>query len=364
MWAIFITAILLLLSLLVLALIFSFNCFILIVSFAFYLFILNDLENNRKIDLTIFQVIILFIVVFKITILVLTLMFNILSYFTLDLSLEPLYVLESNVNKDIKETHTTSISRSLVFTNDTWAGTIRSLFIYGSAGYAIHFSKAPGTGFKKVAIGAGAFLAETGGKIVENVINDPKYIKDHWDNWNVMWKKDVNGNILNDTLQIDVSKDAETASKVTNAIMKSSDSGSSSVSSFLPSFDNIFDPFSSLTDGLLRPIIEALKPQTVNYPIELLMDQHHALSIALFTLTIVSLFFFILSLYNIILILFKDKIFHFFKNKYILIYLNIQFKIIYVETILLTFLLLHNFYYLIVGLHFLAIFPIDININQ
>ena len=45
-------------------------------------------------------------------------------------------------------------------------------------------------------------------------------------------------------------------------------------------------------------------------------------------------------------------------------YLNLQFKIMYVENILLILVLLHNFYYLLLGLHFLAIFPIDININN
>ena len=353
---------LVLLLLLVLALILNLNCFFFIISFTFYLFILNYLENNKKIDLTIFQVIILFIIIFKITILVFTLMFHILSYFSLDLNFEPLYVIEDNVNKDIKQTN--SISRNLVFTNDTWSATIRSIFIYTSAGFAMHFTKAPGTGFKKVVIGTGAFLAESGTKIVDNIINDPTYLINHWDYWNVGWKKDVNGNILKDTIQIDVSKDTETISKITNAIVTPSDSGSSSVTSFLPSFDNIFEPFSSLTNELFQPIIEALKPQTVNYPIELLMDQHHALSIILFILTILNVLFFILFLYNIIIILFKDKIFNFFKNKYILMYLNLQFKIIYVETIFLTFLILNNFYYIILSLHFLAIFPININIQN
>ena len=45
-------------------------------------------------------------------------------------------------------------------------------------------------------------------------------------------------------------------------------------------------------------------------------------------------------------------------------YLNLQFKIINLENIILIIFLIHNFYYLLIGLHFLAIFPIDINMNN
>ena len=44
-------------------------------------------------------------------------------------------------------------------------------------------------------------------------------------------------------------------------------------------------------------------------------------------------------------------------------YLNLQFKIIVIENIFLIILMLNNFYFLLMGLHFLAVFPINININ-
>ena len=61
--------------------------------------------------------------------------------------------------------------------------------------------------------------------------------------------------------------------------------------------------------------------------------------------------------------MYKDKILNIFKNKYILMYLNLQFKIIVIENIFLIILMLNNFYFLLMGLHFLAVFPINININ-
>ena len=45
-------------------------------------------------------------------------------------------------------------------------------------------------------------------------------------------------------------------------------------------------------------------------------------------------------------------------------YLNLQFKFMIIENIILVFFLIHNFYYLLIGLHFLAIFPININISN
>ena len=70
-----------------------------------------------------------------------------------------------------------------------------------------------------------------------------------------------------------------------------------------------------------------LKPQLVNYPIEDLMLQHHLISMVLFFIVTAIFFFFIIFLYNILLISYRNKIMNYFKNKYILIYLNFQFKI-------------------------------------
>lgn len=360
MWAIFITVIIIIISLSVLAFIYDINCFIFIIVFTFYLFILNILENNKKIKLTIFENILLFIVVFQTVVLVITLIFNILSYFYLDLG--PLYVLEDHNNNNIKDTNT---NRNIYFSNDSWSSTIRSLFIYGSAGIAIHVTRASGSGFKKVGTGIGAFVADSVGKIVENTINDPSYVRAHFTNWKMMWEKDSTGHQISDTVKVDISGDSQFTNQILGEMSKAS--GSSETSSFLPSasgLDNVYEQLSSLCNDLLLPIIEALKPQPVNYPIELLMDQHHILSVSLFILTIISFVFFIIFLYNIILILYKDKILNLFNNKYILMYLNLQFKIINLENIILIIFLIHNFYYLLIGLHFLAIFPIDINMNN
>ena len=360
MWAIFITAILLLLSLFGLTFIYNINCFIFIIVFTFYLFILNNIKNNKKIKLTIFENILLFIVVFQTTFLVINLISNILTYFNLDL--EPLYVLENNQNNNIQENN---IDKTIIINYDnTWATTIRTLFIYGTAGMIICLKRGNTTAFRKVTTGVGALFADSASKVVEHSINDPSYLRAHYTNWKMIWKKDSNGNQLNDTVNVDISGDTQLTSQILKEINQTNQaSGSSDTSTFLPSFDNIHEQLSSLTNDLMLPIINALKPQPVDYPIELLMDQHHVVSISLFILTITSLIFFIILLYNIILLMYKDKILNIFKNKYILMYLNLQFKIIVIENIFLIILMLNNFYFLLMGLHFLAVFPINININ-
>ena len=361
MWPIFIISLLFLLSLFLLILNYNINYLIFIIVFIVYMFMLNILKKNKKIKLTIFEIILLFIIVFKITMLFITLIYNLLSCFILDL--DPLFILENNNNNNNNNNiMDTNNNRNIYFSNDSWSSTIRSLFIYGSAGIAIYVTRANGSGFRKIATRVGAFLADSAGKIIENAINDSSYVRSHHTNWKMMWKTDNNDQQLNDTVNIDISGDTELKMKIFNEIKKTL--SSSDIKSFLPSFDNIYEQFFSLSNDLLLSIIGALKPQQVSYSIELLMDQHHVISISLFILTIISFIFFILFLYNIILLLYKDKLLKFFKNKYILMYLNLQFKIMIIENFILNVFLLHNFYYLLKGLHFLVIYPINININN
>nr|UEV87083.1 hypothetical protein [Grifola frondosa] len=287
---------------------------------------------------------------------------NFLSYFSLDLELQPLYLGEGdNINNTNNNTNNeTKTTRNIVMSNGTWSSTVRSIFIYSTAAIHMHVTRAPGKGFSKISTGLGAFAIDTGGKIIENIINDPSYIRDHVKNWRLIWKKDEMGNESNDTVELDVSNDKTLIESVQNEI--NNGSGSSDVASFLPSSNGNNSELSSFIDELVLPIIKALKPQQINYPVELLMDQHHIISICLFIMTISALFIFIVFLYNIILFIYKDKILSFFTNKYIVIYLKLQFKILNIEIIILALLIIYYFYFLIMGLHFLAVFPISVNI--
>ena len=83
---------------------------------------LNILKKNKKIKLTIIEIILLFIIVFKITMLFITLISNFLSCFILDL--DPLFILENNNNNininitDNNNNNNNNNNKNIYFSND------------------------------------------------------------------------------------------------------------------------------------------------------------------------------------------------------------------------------------------------------
>ena len=236
----------------------------------------------------------------------------------------------------------TVINRNIIINNGTWSDTIRTLFIYGAAGAKIQFSRAPG-GRHSLFVGIGAIAADMLSRISSNIINDPSYIRQHVMNWKLFSKPNVS-----DEVHVHLNNDIETAK---NLNLK-----------FLPE-NSSFD-YDSISQSILNNILNYFQPQTVDYPVDLLMDQHHYLAIFLFLLILLLFIFIIMLAYMILLLVFKDKILSFFKNKYLLLYLNLQFKVIYFEAFLLFILILYDFYNILNISYFLCIHPIDININK
>lgn len=334
-----------------------------------YLFILNHLENIKKINLTIFDHIFLFVVVFRTTVFIIGLISDLFSYSLAGFELQPLYYGEGGNANNNNETKTT---REIIMSNGTWGSTVRTIFIYGSAALHVHFTRAPGTGLRKFGVGLGAFVVDQGGKFLENAINDPSYIRDHQKNWKMMWQTKDKGAVSDDTVKIDISGDTDLVNKLqgiskdaSSFLPSSSVPGNTSPIEGLfitgPSGENSSNLFYFIND-LVIPIINTLKPQQVDYSVDLLMDQHHLIAICLFIMTLSALFLFFVFLFNIVLFIYKDKILNYFTNKYIILYLNLQFKILNMEIIIIALLIIYYFYFLIKGLHFLAIFPISVNI--
>ena len=300
-------------------------------------------------------------VVFKTTTIIIGLIYNLLSYFCLEFELQPLYLGD---NENTNNNNETTTNRNIVFSNGTWSSTVRSIFIYGTAAIHMNLTRAPGRGIFKLGTALGAFAVDTGGKFIENAINDPSYIRDHVKNWKMMWSQNNAGVESNEEVKIDVSSDTNLINEVQNEINKTADLNN--FATFLPSSSTLSgensSEVSSFINELVPPIIQTLKPQQVGYSVELLMDQHHFIAICLFIITISALFLFLVFLYNILLFFYKDKILNYFTNKYIVLYLKIQFKILNIEIIVLALLIIYYFYFLILGLHFLAVFPINVNI--
>jgi hypothetical protein len=96
----------------------------------------------------------------------------------------------------------------------------------------------------------------------------------------------------------------------------------------------------------------------LNFSNEVMSNQIHNLSILLWIITICLLIFFISLLINITLYIFSEKLLKYFKNKYLLIYINFNKKVIAFEIIMLSVWIFYILYILLSGLHYIAIHPI------
>jgi hypothetical protein len=111
---------------------------------------------------------------------------------------------------------------------------------------------------------------------------------------------------------------------------------------------------------ILDSIIGFLSPVTVDYSNVLLAQQIHGLAIFLFIICISIIILFIAFAFNIIILLYRDKLISYFTNKYIIAYLKLQTHIILFEVIFFITLILYSLYNLAIGIHFIATHPVII----
>ena len=71
-----------------------------------------------------------------------------------------------------------------------------------------------------------------------------------------------------------------------------------------------------------------LEPVIVDYSQTLLAEQHQGLALALFILSLSAIIIFISLVFSVIFFSLRDRIKSYFKNRYILGYLNLNFKLI------------------------------------
>lgn len=341
-----------------------------------YLFIINRLINIQKMNLTKWDLILLYLVIYHTLSIIIGIFFNILSVYNIELEIEPLFMVDKNttdssVNNSVTNTSTiatnttvgntstttvtqntignninehtpnrTVIDRRIILDNGAWSEGVRSVFIYGGAGYKLYLLRG-GSPRTRFIITSGALATDLFARVSVNIINDPNYIKNHVMNWKIL--RDST-NI--DGVTVDVTKDQEFMKNITQK--------------FLPENFSL----DSLYENILGHVLSYFEAQKVDYPVDLLMDQHHFLSIFLYIL-IILLFIFILTLgYMTFLLVFREKILSFFQNKFILLYFNIQYKIMYIEYFILSGLILYDFYMIIKISHFLCTYPIDVSINK
>lgn len=141
---------------------------------------------------------------------------------------------------------------------------------------------------------------------------------------------------------------------------KNSDIGNVDIGNkFLP--DNLkIDEF--LTENILTPILDSFKylfkPIIVDYSNEILSQQIHNIAILLFILGLIIFLLLILTFINTLIIINKDRFLNYFKNKYLLAYINFQLNIYKIELFFLFGIIFYFLYYLLTGILFIITHPV------
>lgn len=239
-----------------------------------------------------------------------------------------------------------------VYSQGSWPDAVRTIFIYGTGALRYVAQKTPSG---RIAVTAGTLAIYSGAQITKRVIDDPTWFTQHLSNWRMISGRNNNP----EELHVESGEDKEAL-----AVIGSSPSvGGDTTASFLPSnVNHFFNNINYNFEGFINFIIQTFKLETVtvDYPQTLLADQHQGLALALFVLSLSAIIIFISLVFSVIIFTLRDRIKSYFKNKYILSYLNLNFKIIVIEFFSLSFLLLYDLYYIVKIGHFLFTHPIII----
>ena len=242
---------------------------------------------------------------------------------------------------------TTNISNTtttIIHSDGSWSNTIRSLFIYGTGAYRLHFLRAGGTPGSRAFVITSTIVTDTVTRVINNTINDPSYVKNNYMNWKAIWLNQSEGSA-------GVQVDTETLNKLSNVTKNN----------FVGDGSNINELVQSLINSIFENLQFILEPVQVNYSTEMLADQIYHISILLFIVSILITGLIIVLLLNIFLYINMDRIINYFNNKFIKWYLTFNKKILGMEIFLLGGTILYFMYSLSVGLRFIATHPIIIN---
>lgn len=239
----------------------------------------------------------------------------------------------SNVS-DKRETIT-----KIIHDDGSWSNAIRSLFIYSTGALRLHLSRGGTPGSRAFVIGS-TILTDATAKVVNNIINDPEYVRNHYSSWKAIW------NTAND-VELHVDNDKETISKF--EISKK----------FLSDNNGIDDYTNKLLNSIIDSIKSILEPIQVSYSNEILANQIYHLSIVLFIMSLLIIILIISFIINVFIFVYSDKVMNYFNNKYIKWYININKKFIGIELLFLGSSILYFMYTLSYGIHFIATHPIS-----
>lgn len=318
---------------------------------------INLIKIKNGVTLYAFDYIIIFVIIFHFSMLisnVITAVAN--NYFSgLDLDIIVSHMAETSSQGSTPAPQPAGVSttRSVkdVYSHGSWPDTVRTIFIYGT-GALRYVAQKSSTG--KIAVTASTIAIDYGAQIAKRIIDDPTWFGQHLGNWEMINGKNNNP----EELHVEAGGDREAL----DALSSSPSVGCDSTVSFLPSNVNLF--FNNYNyEDFLRYVIQIFKlePVIVDYPQTLLADQHQGLALALFILSLSGVIIFISLVFSVIFFSLRDRIKSYFKNRYILGYLNLNFKLIVIELACLSLILVYDFYFIVKISHFLFTHPIQPN---
>jgi hypothetical protein len=115
---------------------------------------------------------------------------------------------QNTVSTTSNVSHNTTVQ--IVHSDGTWSNTIRTLFIYGTGAFRLSLQRGGGTPGSRAFVVVSTITADTLTRIVNCTINDPSYVRNHYENWKAIWVDSVNG-----TAEVRV--DSETVSQLNTA---------------------------------------------------------------------------------------------------------------------------------------------------
>ena len=237
-------------------------------------------------------------------------------------------------------THTTNVQ--IINSDAGWSNSIRQIFIYGTGAFRLSLLRSGGSPGHRAFVIASTVVSDVATKALNNVINDPSYVNSHITNWRKIWK--------GDSVELHVDNDADTMNKI-KGLKNDIPDGLDGLNDFS---DNLLNRFI----GILKPVLE---PVQVDYSNAMLADQIYGISILLFVLSVLITFLLLAFMFNILILVYSDKLMNLFTNKYIRWYIVFNKKIIGIELFFLGSSILYFMYMLSYGIHFIATHPITIN---
>lgn len=261
----------------------------------------------------------------------------------------------------------------VIHDDGSWANSIKSLFIFGTGALRLHLARG-GTPASRTFIIASTIATDALSKFITNTINDPAYVRSHFENWSAIWENGkagvakINldtetskkmGEALNSPQDSPLEAGARFNENITSAVTKGSEE--TVVNNFAAApygMEDISNKIIKYIMDIIRPILE---PVTTNYSNEVLANQIYDLSILLFILSILISILILGLLINILVLINSNRILNLFTNKYIRWYVNVNMKLISIEVFCLGSSILYFMHTLSTGLQYIATHPIIFN---